>query len=341
MRNRILLCAFAVCGCRPQFATVDEACHDHVPGESRDSDEAVAAIHRVNCYRRVARMARGSTDYRISAAAEAHARYIEMNGVPADFVSEEPGTPNYSGDTPADRAEAQGYDLGDSWERWLGYWEGLFARTDDPADHADEWMENPFTRQGVLQPGWKDAGYGVAGSYAVLDILYNFPASTNIQHPAVYPADGQEDVPYQVVWWTEDGAVPVNQEVGYPITITVGSDNEESELFAQNPYDLVLLDSAIEGPDGEVSHYIIAPESTPYALLYTVALVPRAPLEPDETYTVTARINWNASHVKEIEATFTTASAEASAARREGPELIYAVVKPPGLHGRLVLFGDR
>ncbi|MBW2257971.1 MAG: hypothetical protein JRI25_25680 [Deltaproteobacteria bacterium] len=341
MRYLNLLCVLAMCGCHPQFATVDEACHDHVPGQARDTEEAVDAIYRVNCYRRVARMARGSTDYRISAAAEAHALYIEANGYSGDFITEEPGQPHFSGATPLDRAEAQNYDLGDGWDRWLGYWEGVFSRSEDPGEHADVWMESPYTRQGVLQPSWKDAGYGVSSSYAVLDILFDFPASTHIQNPVVYPADGQEDVPTEVLWWPDDQVVPLDRTVGFPVTVTVGSDMEGSGLYDDNPYGLVLLDSAIEGPDGEVSHYILIPESTPYSLLFTVALIPRDPLEPDTTYTVTARLHWNANAAKEVAATFTTLPAEASAARRVGPELIYAVYKPPGLDSRMVLFGDR
>jgi len=100
MRYQYLFFALAMCGCRPEFATVDEACHDHVPGQANETDVAIDVFHRVNCYRRVARMARGSTDHRMSAAAEAHARYVEENGVPADFTTEEPGQPNFSGATP-------------------------------------------------------------------------------------------------------------------------------------------------------------------------------------------------------------------------------------------------
>jgi uncharacterized protein YkwD len=339
MRYQYLFFALAVCGCRPEFATVDEACHDHVPGQARESEVAIDAIHRVNCYRRVARMARGSVDYRMSAAAEAHARYVEANGVPGDFTTEEPGQPNFSGATPFDRIEAQDYDLGEGYAQSIGFWEGVFYRQEDPATHADEWMEDPYSRQGVLQPAWKDAGYGISATYAVLDILYDFPTSIHIVNPVLYPADGQEDVPTEVVWWVEDGVVPLNRTVGFPVTITVGSDVADSDLYHDNPFDLILLDSTIEGPDGEVSHYVLVPESTPYALLFTVALIPRDPLEPDTEYTATARVNWNAGSAKEVTTTFSTAADTASAARRVGPGLIYAVHKPPGLDGYVIQYG--
>lgn len=324
MRTSILLLSLLALGCRPEFASVDEACHDRVPGQASASQQSIDMVHRANCYRRFAQMARGSVDGRIGDAAQAHAEYFALNGLPegGNILAEDPDLPGFSGQDPVERAVEHGYEV-DSYGS-TGFWEGVFTDQVTPGVIVDRWMGHHYTRQGVLQPSWLDAGYGAAGEFIVADILYDYPARSHVRRPVLWPRDGQAGVPVGYVDLTNDGIVPFGEPVGYPITATVGSD-EAGQLGATNPYGLVLMDSSIEGPDGSVSHHRIGPDDTPYAFPYSVALVPREPLEPDTSYTATFRISWSSRTNVELVTTFTTA-AEPMPAR---PDLLYVVHQPP------------
>lgn len=336
MRTLLVCLLVALCGCRPHFDTVEEACHDRVPGQGRATAQAIEVVKRANCYRRVARMARGSVDYRVSAAAASHAQYIQENGIPLETsaLREEPGEPGFTGELPPDRVAAQGYDLGDNYDDDIGYWEGVFERADsfNPGSIADGWMESPYSRQAVLQPSWKDAGYGVSTTWAVLTIIFDYPAPEHMFRPVVYPADGQIDVPSEVRWIAvNDGVVPPSARVGYPITVTVGSDDGGSGLEDDNPYELLLLHAEISGPDGLIDHYELVPEGVPFDFPFSVAIIPRDPLEPNTTYTASFEIGWNAQLNKDVVTTFTTAPDSGNAARGDGGSLVHAVFQPPGM----------
>ena len=117
---------------------------------------------------------------------------------------EDSGKPSYTGADPLARIVAQGYDVGESdIYRSIGFWEGVFANDPsfEPTAIADGWMWGHFTRQGILQPAWRDGGYGATDSYAVITILYDFPANEASERPIAWPRDGQTDVPPLWTYW--------------------------------------------------------------------------------------------------------------------------------------------
>lgn len=329
MRHLVPLVAL-VAACQPAFSSIDEACPEKVPGEGDNTEVAVGVFRRVGCYRRFAGLGPARMDSRISDAARAHALYVQQNGPASNPLLESPDEPAFTGVDPLERMIARGYELSGNFSASYGFWEGLFVYDEsfDPEAIADDWMWGQYGRQGVLQPDWVDAGYGSTDSWAVVTILYDFPALEAIGRPVAWPRDGQTDVPPSWTYVYDDGAQPLFDPVGYPITFTVGSDDPDSSLGAQNPYNLVLLDSSLEGPDGPVEFNTVTPDSSPYDFPYTVALVPDAPFEANTTYTATVRLRWNGRETTgEFATTFTTGD-DATSARRSRPS--HVASRSPG-----------
>jgi len=319
MRNFLPLVAL-LAACGPNFETIDDACPETVPGEKDNSEVAVGVFRRIDCYRRFAGISRARMDSRISDAARAHALYVEQNGPEDVPLLEDPGEPSFTGVDPLERIQAQGYELEGNYSNSYGYWEGLFVYDEsfDPAAIADDWMWGQYTRQGVLQPGWVDAGYGATDSWAVITIMYDFPAPEATNRPIAWPRDGQTDVPTEWIYAYADGTLPQGDPGGYPVTFTVGSDQRSSSIGSDNPYSLVFSSSSIVGPDGEeVDHNVITPDAAPYDLPYTVTLVPRDPLEANTEYTATVRMRWNSQEVAtEFSTTYTTGDDNGSSGER-------------------------
>lgn len=318
MRRFLLLSALGILGCRPTYDSVDAACPGRIPGQAKADAGAISAFLRVSCYRRSAWEGRARVDYRVDQAATSHARYFSINGVSANtnLLAEDANAQGFTGADPLARVLARGFPVS-SGEK-LGFWEGVFPADASVSPEAlvDGLMPAPYTRQGVLQPLWRAGGYGTDGGYTVLTILYDFPADQHVNHPVFWPRDGATDVPTSWDVSDDDGVVPPDQTVGYPITFTVGSNQSGSNLAAANPYDLLLRKSSITGPDGtDVSHWAVTPDNSALPLLYTIALVPEQPLDPGTTYTVTVRAKWNAHPTaSDFEMTFTTAAAGQRAA---------------------------
>lgn len=321
----VLVISVAATGaCRPDFTTLDEACGDTVPGQARfeDGAEPVQAVGRINCYRRLAQMSQARVDPKISSAARAHARYLAMNGyggLTADGA-EDPSLEGFTGEYPWDRMDAQGYDTTfEGFEDGYHFWTVGLPTVDDVDLEIDLWMDHYLTRQALLQPAVEGVGWGRSGDFTVLENYSPFPTDERVERPILFPRDGQVGVPVGFVNGFATEPMGEGALVGYPITITVGSAAEGSDVFAANPYGLVLLDQLVLDPENnQVEVYELQPETTPAPMPYTIALVPEEPLEPGTTYRVFARVSW-IDGIREVRGEFTTsadAMDPASAARR-------------------------
>jgi uncharacterized protein YkwD len=299
-------------GCLPEFTTVDLACDDSTPGGGSAPEESAAVVTRMNCYRRFVGMSAGRVDDKFSDASEAHAEYALTNGVDASGT-EDPSLPGFTGENTWDRLLAFGYEITDeTFEEGNHFWTVTLPSVGTPTEEVDSWMNHYLTRQVILQPAWQDAGWGRAGSgetgYTVFENLAPYPADERVGQPIMYPKDGQVGVPVAMVESFSGGPIPANAIVGYPITITVGSDDDSGDWTDANPYGLTLLDAQILDEGGFlVEAYEIQPESTPYPLPYTIAMVPVEPLEPEATYQVFAKVSWSGG-IREVTGSFTTSA---------------------------------
>ncbi|MFT6163191.1 MAG: hypothetical protein ACJAZO_001822 [Myxococcota bacterium] len=299
----------ALTGCRPEFTSVEEACQDSALGSGKASDNAISAVTRGNCYRRLVGQAPARVDMDFSNASRAHARYVDQNGFfrsETTGAQESPENPGYTGEWPWDRLAAQGYDAVDQNDGTVMYWSLPLPSVGTVTNEVDVWMDHWITRQILLQPGVVDSGYGRSGDVSVYENVSEFPSNDRVDSPFVYPADGQSGLPISIVNGFAGEVVPESSVVGYPVTITVSSASLGSDAFDENPYGLVLLEQQILDPDNNRVEVIeIQPEASGQPMPNTVALIPREPLVPNTEYRVFARVSW-VDGIKNIEATFTT-----------------------------------
>lgn len=312
-----LLAVLGSPGCKT-YATVDEACKDHVPGEKHGSADAVEAFGRLNCYRRFLKIKVGAIDPDVSDAVEAHMSYLIRNDI---FVSggdpwdEDPDLQGFTGVDLYDRLDAFGYPTTDGFTD--GAWQVILYQDRETEDLIDETMHSPYIRDVYLQPSWTAVGWAsgqdsLQHRWVYANILYPLPTFARLNKPVVYPRDEQLDVPpsYTSEYGGEDPMAHYG-DVGYPITITVGS----TELSGgSNIYELHLLEATLEGPDGPVETLVIEPQLFSWGpLLTTVIIVPVEPLHPSSTYSLDAKVKWNYGE-RRVQTTFHTGTA-ADAAR--------------------------
>ncbi|MFT4624625.1 MAG: hypothetical protein ACI8PZ_003284 [Myxococcota bacterium] len=317
-----LIVALTLVGCQ-DFTSLEEACHDVVPGEgSINNADSVNGLGRVNCYRRLAGLGRGRVQKHAQAAVESHVKYVEANQPDFDRVEFEQSTvPGYTGYDVFDRLDAADYvfdntafDMG-LWEFSFSYPAEVFTGMPDMIDYL---AADPYTRQIFLQPSWLASGLATSTyepefgiDFMNLVVVYEYPATQRAENPVVYPKDGQVQVPTSHL--VDDPTDPLcGQLVGYPITITVGSNlAPRGGLGASNPYGLEVLNAGLHGPDGPIPVDVRAPGDTDRAgtgLVYTVAITPKEELSPGAEYTMDAAIKWIDGD-KDVSATFRTASA--------------------------------
>jgi hypothetical protein len=300
-------------GCIPNFETVDEACKDPLPGEQHMVAPS-EVMTRIGCYRRFVGLAAGKITRTSQEAAASHAGYLELNRVLAsdptvgELFLQDPDMPGFSGETLSDRLQASGAFDPTSGEG-MGFW-NIFLY--DINSGIDDMVTDPYLRDAFFQPLWVGAGYGElanleGGTSGYINMMYAFPPARRMHRPVVYPKHGQTDVPLAYVVEREgDFLGAVGDVIGFPITLTVGS---ESISGRDNPYELVVERASLTGgPQFEVPLTIVEPGSFPWGTMRaTVILAPTVPLLPSVEYTLEADIRWNMGP-KTVKVNFTTTS---------------------------------
>ena len=261
------------------LVTLDGACGTSDYGDDDASPDAIAALDRTNCYRNLLGLNPGLLHPALDSAAQSHADYMSRNNTVTHQQSS--GTGGFTGEWVWDRFEAAGYPLqaGNSWSEVVAY------GYEDPADAVDGWVETVYHRIPYTTPNWRELGYGQNGLYSAMT---HFPAQ---QASAVlYPVEGQLDVPptFQSDEEWPDPA-PDHSLVGMPITVSVGA--EDTTNSQQNPYQLVLNEASLSGPDGDLEFLALEPDDDPW-LFNTIALVPVEPLQRGTRYEGMLAISW-------------------------------------------------
>jgi len=294
---------FALLACTSP-RTVDGACRDRVLGSRHADEDEVAFLHQANCYRRLADL--GSMHFRgsLQEAASSHATYMAEAGVVT--TTEVPSQPYFSGVTVLDRIAAAGLDL-DAFAYGLWYGDSGIDTELSPAQVVDAFVVEPYLRQFILQPSQDNAGVAFEDGYLSLLGLYDNPPTESRKDPIVYPVDGQLEVPthYSSLTQTRD-QVPRGDDLGFPVTVTVGSQHAAEWTSDPNPFDLAAWDAVLTGPDGEVALHPLTASQTSRALPYTVAFFPAVPLEAGATYDFEATVSWLDESEVPVRVQFTT-----------------------------------
>lgn len=310
-----LLSVLLVSACA-SYDSTDDACPNKLGGSSGATDDAIHYYQRVNCHRRYAGLYKIRVNYDVQKSVENHVLYMEAHYDPSlpwsagELSSEDPAKSLFTGENDYARIVA----LGDTVVSVGTHGAWFHPTTDIPedrgpfgwADVVDLEMSHFIFRQKHLQPSSFGVGMAVAGPWRYAFDLYQFPSSEAVNRPVVYPVDGQVDVPTSTFNpWESD--LPAGQH-GYHITVTVGGIEGESWLD-QNPYGLTSSELELVDEDGEpVEFWLITPNSlAPGPFLYSIALVPKQPLEPNTTYSFSGRVAWQGLD-KKVETTFTTGS---------------------------------
>lgn len=268
---------------------------------------------RVQCHRQMAGLPAGKVTTQAQIAAEAHGTYLEQNEVLSDenalgsaLYIESGGGEAFTGQTAGDRLERTGaVGAGADWETW----ERVLLATDDP----DELFRDPWSREALLQPAWIGAGVDVIPYPVVIpdtdvadtdvgdaevdrlyiNLVYGMPSYKAMVRPVVYPVDGQVDVPTSYTPSdAPDNPLAIAPEIGFPITITVGSDRLSS---GSNPYGLALGAARMVDEDGLVVDLVtMNPQQLRSGDLRTsVVVAAREPLRPGVVYKLEANVTWN------------------------------------------------
>lgn len=232
---------------------------------------SASAVAQLNLYRTQAGLQPLSASDTLYTAAQAHADYLRLNN--AFSHSETPGFPGYYGTTLADRAERAGY----SWS-CLG--EAISAGNKEPADGIDSLIAAIYHRFILLNPTYLDVGVGFAvhPSYDTVEVV-DVGRRAGVRGPtglaAVYPADGQENVPTAFNSDSEyPDPVPGRSWVGYPASIHFSEEHLEQ-----------LAEMRLYHNNRSVGATVLSAETDPY-ISHGYAVIADNPLERNAYYDV-------------------------------------------------------
>ncbi len=251
-------------------------------GDVEASDAQSRGLERLNCHRLAAGLDLAGFLPLLNDGAQAHADYLDATGENGHHQAQ-PDHPLFTGANATARAAFQGFDL-DASDYALS--EVVAAQTGgaEPAASVDHWIHSVYHRAPLLAPELDGVGFGSAGDYDVMTMLWPWSAPEGLW-VARWPADGATGVPssFDSDRETPDPVLDLGV-VGYPITLGVAAPDAGS---GTNPHQLAVDEGAtwLEGPSGRVPLRILEP-STDETLLRTVALVPEEELEAGASYRV-------------------------------------------------------
>jgi uncharacterized protein YkwD len=236
------------------------------PSDEEGMPAGANVLEKVNAYRKICGLAPVTLDPDLSRGCTLHAQYLVKN-------SDHPSTRGLGAHE--EDASLPGYTP-----------EGKRAGQSSVIHHGarleqsvDSWMATFFHRLPFLDPNLKRMGYGHArggrwGWVAVMD----YQNGKGINQPAFYPNDGQTKVPCAYRRGEIPSPIPKGRRAGYPITV----------LFPESAA-VKNVTARLEAAGEEVPVWLSTAENSvqPELQRNTVALIARAPLKPETTYTVT------------------------------------------------------
>ncbi len=232
--------------------------------------DAAKVVERLNVHRKAAGLEPLGIDPVLSKGCAAHAEYLVKNaGHPSaqglGLHSEDPKLPGYT---------KEGERAGKASVIFLGL---------GGADAVEGWIGSLLHRIPLLQSRLRKIGYGsAAGGPAKVTVVLDATNGMGVGKDApivLYPADGQKDVPLAFSPEIPD-PIPESpdKKAGYPVTA----------IFSEGALVKDVKASLKDAAGNEVAVWLSTPEK-PAAADYqrnTVGLIPKEPLRPLTTYTV-------------------------------------------------------
>ena len=258
-------------------------------GDVQEKSSSGNWLAYLNSYRSMAELPPLSENNGWSLGSHHHARYTVKNDVLEH--GEDNSNPWY---TPEGHAAAQSGNIMAS---------GNLEAGDDYAVEA--WMQAPFHAVAILDPALKQVGFG---SYreadgglqmgATLDVLRGLgPVPAGVQYPVAWPADGTS-VPLNLYWGEYPD--PLSSCPGYaapsglPVILQVGPGDRIPEINShsfkrgsQSLESCIFSESTYVNPDAmaqDLGRAVLAERDA-------VVLIPREPLTPGATYSVSITVD--------------------------------------------------
>lgn len=263
---------------------VSERAMSKLPSPMACQDEGLA---ETNMMRRAMGLEDAYQEDRLNAASMAHTKYLSQNRRTGHYEKE--GEPGFVGVTPTDRLEAFGYS-GTSWE-CVTYNSGGLKESVRDLFYA------PYHRIPFLQPGRVPIGTGNIGKHFSMKFGDSGQAGLTVS-----PADKQVNIP--LCWDGNERPNPLRMHgtpegrVGYPIVLS---------LFSENRPILRLKEAKLMS-DGEIIPTYQNSSLNDDYLDNSIILIPRRPLRPNTTYSVSVRAEVNDKSEVTKHWSFTTAS---------------------------------
>ena len=228
------------------------------------------ALDTINHYRSLSGVAPLKLDPALGEAAAAHANYYVLNYGDRSLAgmglhNETTGRPGFTGSRWTDRAKAAGYSNSPVDENM-----GLVG---NPEKAIDFFVNTINHRWNMLHPSAIHLGYGQSAIPAVdvFDLGFRVDRPGGAL-PAVYPGNGQKEVPVSSqIAETPDPAPGIPRPLGYPVTISFHL--RDSVQWGEY--------SMVDGSGQALQVY-----TSQKAWLRSLALIPAKPLKPGTTYTV-------------------------------------------------------
>ena len=237
--------------------------------QSGDSD-AAKVVERINVHRKAAGLEPVAIDPALSKGCAAHAEYLVKN-------AEHPSTQGLG--LHAEDPKLPGYTK--EGER-AGRAAVIFLGREGP-EAVEGWIGSLLHRIALLQSRLRKVGYGfAAGGPAKVTVVLDTTSGMGVGKDApvvIYPADAQKDVPTAFCPEIPD-PIPESpdKKAGYPITA----------IFSEGALVKDVKASLKDAAGNDIALWVSSPEK-PAAADYqrnTVGLIPKEPLRPMSTYTV-------------------------------------------------------
>ena len=205
-------------------------------------------------------------------SAQAHCDYYTQNQ--GDDMCEAPsahdeieGCPGFTGEGLGDRMKAAGYMGSGSWSECMAF-------TDDPERAVMMFVNSVYHRTPILDPWMRDFGYGHSDGCDTID--FGTGTKSDKAKTAVYPYDGQTDVPTSFDG-SREGPEPPEPPSGWPSGLPL-------TIYAQN----FTADShviTLDGSTDPIAHQWLD-ESDPTLPSYAKFLYTDAPMTANTKYHV-------------------------------------------------------